>query len=127
MADIRGRAAFAAALTLALTAAVDAAAADADRGGELFRSRCGVCHSLDANRVGPALRGVFGRKAGKAQGFSYSPAVRSADLVWNDRTLEIWLSNPQAFVPGQRMNFRIPVEADRADIIAFLRRESAAQ
>ena len=54
---------------LVLAAAVDAAAADAARGQELYESRCGGCHSLDANRVGPAHRGVYGRKSGSAPGF----------------------------------------------------------
>jgi cytochrome c len=51
-------------------AAPTAAAADAGRGRELYESRCGGCHSLDANRVGPAHRGVYGRKAGAAPGFT---------------------------------------------------------
>lgn len=109
---------------LALAAAADAAAADAGRGRELYESRCGGCHSLDANRVGPAHRGVYGRKAGSAPDFSYSPAVRNATVVWEEKTLNAWLTNPQALIPGQRMNFRVALPADRADIIAYLRRES---
>ena len=111
---------------LAVVAAVvdTAAAADAARGQELYESRCGGCHSLDANRVGPAHRGVYGRKAGSAPNFSYSTAVRSAAVVWQDKTLDAWLTNPQALIPGQRMNFRVALPADRADIIAYLRQQS---
>lgn len=117
---------FAPLLTGALTmaAAATTAAADAERGHELYESRCGGCHSLDANRVGPAHRGVYGRKAGTAPGFGYSPAVRNATVVWEEATLDAWLTNPQALIPGQRMNFRVSAAQDRADIIAYLRQES---
>ena len=109
---------------LALAAAVPAAAADASRGQELYESRCGGCHSLDANRVGPAHRGVYGRKAGSAPNFSYSTAVKSSTVVWEERALDAWLTNPQAVIPGQRMNFRVALAEDRADIIAYLRQQS---
>jgi cytochrome c len=106
-------------------AGAPAEAADVDRGGDLYESRCCGCHSLDTNRVGPMHRGVFGRKAGSVAGFAYSPAVRNATLVWNEATLDRWLANAQAVVPGTRMNFRVANAEDRADIIAFLKRESA--
>ena len=109
---------------LALTAAGEAAAADAQHGQELYESRCGGCHSLDANRVGPAHRGVYGRKAGSAPKFNYSPAVKSSSVVWEEKTLDAWLTNPQALIPGQRMNFRVAAAEDRADIIAYLRQQS---
>jgi cytochrome c len=110
---------------LAGAAAVDtAAAADAAHGQELYESRCGGCHSLDANRVGPAHRGVYGRKAGTAPNFSYSTAVKNATVVWQEKTLDAWLINPQALIPGQRMNFRVALPEDRADIIAYLRQQS---
>jgi cytochrome c len=112
------------ALTLALAVAADAAAADAAHGQELYESRCGGCHSLDANRVGPAHRGVYGRKAGSAPNFNYSLAVKNATVVWGERTLDAWLTNPQALIPGQRMNFRVATGEDRADIIAYLRQQS---
>ena len=107
-----------------LAVAVDATAADAERGKELYDSRCGGCHSLDANRVGPAHRGVFGRAAGTAPGFPYSTAVKNSGVVWNETTLAAWLTNPQALIPGQRMNFRVALPEDRSDIIAYLRQQS---
>ena len=60
-------------------------AADAARGRELYETRCIACHSIDANRVGPAHRGVFGRKAGSVRDYDYSPAVawpRSSGRLW---------------------------------------------
>ena len=110
-----------------LAVAVDATAADADHGKELYESRCGGCHSLDANRVGPAHRGVFGRTAGTAPGFNYSTAVKKSGVVWSETTLDAWLTNPQALIPGQRMNFRVALPEDRADIIAYLRQQSGQQ
>jgi cytochrome c len=101
---------------------------DALRGARLYDSRCTGCHALDSNRVGPLHRGVFGRRAGGVAGYAYSPALANADLTWNEATLDRWLSNPQALLPGQRMNLRVKDAQDRADIIAFLRqvsRESA--
>lgn len=97
---------------------------NADRGRDLYESRCFGCHSLDANRIGPQHRGVYGRKAGSAPGFTYSPALQNSAVVWNDETLMRWLSNPQELIPGQRMNFRVSLPQDRTDIIAYLRKES---
>lgn len=102
-----------------------AAGQDAARGRDLYESRCFACHSLDADRVGPRHRGVYGRKAGGVAGFGYSPALRNAQVVWNDATLDRWLSDPQKLIPGQRMNFRVARTEDRADIIAYLKQESA--
>jgi cytochrome c len=101
--------------------ASSALAADAAHGAALYNSRCIACHSPDANRVGPKHRGVFGRKAGSLPDFTYSKAVKSAGVVWDDATLDRWLADPQAFIPGQRMNFRVADPTDRADLIAYLK------
>jgi cytochrome c len=98
-----------------------ALAADAGRGKQLYESRCIGCHSIDENRVGPAHRGVFGRKAGAAKGFDFSPALKASRMIWNEKTLDRWLTNPEATIPGQRMGFSVPKAADRADIIEYLR------
>ena len=100
------------------------AAGDATRGEQLYESRCMACHSLDANRVGPMHRGVYGRKAGSVPDFVYSVALTSSPIVWSDTTLNRWLTDPEALIPGQRMNIRVLSADDRADLIAFLRRES---
>jgi cytochrome c len=116
---------FAAGFVLAyVCAGTPAFAADAEHGQQLYESRCSACHSLDANRVGPMHRGVFGRKAGSVAKFAYSPAVKSAGLTWDETTLDRWLTNPQDLIPGQRMNFRVALPEDRADIIAYLKKES---
>jgi cytochrome c len=97
---------------------------DAARGAVLYQDQCGACHSLDANRVGPAHRGVYGRKAGSAPGFAYSPGVKKSKIIWGDATLNKWLTNPQAMVPGARMGFSLADPVRRADVIAYLKQES---
>jgi cytochrome c len=95
--------------------------ADATRGKQLYESRCIGCHSLDENRAGPAHRGLFGRKAGSVEGFEYSDAVKKSKVIWDERTLDRWLANPEKLIPGQKMGFSVSAPADRADIIEYLR------
>lgn len=109
---------------LLAAAATPALAGDPARGEQLYESRCIACHSLDANRVGPMHRGVYGRKAGSVPGFAYSPALTASSVVWTADTLDRWLTDPQSLIPGQRMNFRVALPDDRADIIAYLKQES---
>ena len=101
-----------------------AQAADATRGKELYESRCGGCHSLDQDRIGPRHRGLIGRKAGAVAGFEYSPALRASRIVWSSQTLDAWLTNPERLIPGQRMNYSVPDAADRAALIAYLEAQS---
>ena len=117
--------AFVAALLAALTLPA-LAAGDADAGRALYQARCTACHSLDYNGVGPAHRGVFGRAAAQAPGFAYSEALKSAHVVWNEETLDRWLTDPEKFVPGQRMGINVSEAKDRADVIAFLKKASSA-
>ena len=114
--------AFAAALA-ALGAAVPLAPAlaqDAAKGKMVFESRCVGCHSLETNRIGPALGTVIGRKAGSHPGFGYSPALKAAAHVWDAEKLATWLANPQAFVPGAVMPFRLGDEPERKNVAAYL-------
>jgi len=97
-----------------------AQAQSAARGQTLFASRCTACHSLDANRVGPALQTVVGRKAGTAKDYDYSPALAGAGHRWNRALLLAWLTDPEKVVPGQRMGYRVEDAADREDLVAYL-------
>ncbi len=94
-------------------------AADIAAGKRVFETRCIGCHALDQNRVGPALGTVIGRKAGTAPGFNYSDALKSAGHVWDVDKLATWLINPQAFVPGAVMPFRLGDDRERADVAAY--------
>ncbi len=100
------------------------AAGDASRGAQMFRA-CAACHTLTAgeHRTGPSLAGMYGRKAGTAEGFQrYSDALRNSGLVWDARTLDGWLRDPAALLPGNAMAFRgLPEARDRDDLIAYLR------
>jgi cytochrome c len=97
---------------------------DAVRGKDVFERRCAGCHSLDQNREGPRLRGVFGRISGTVSDFDYSPAVKQAHITWNDVSLERWLADPDTFVPANNMEFRVTKPQERSDLIRFLK-ESA--
>ena len=84
---------------IAIDASKAAVAGNAQRGATLYQDKCTGCHSIDSNRVGPAHRGVFGRKAGLAPGFAYSPGLKKSKIIWNDATLDRGLTNPQATIP----------------------------
>jgi cytochrome c len=95
---------------------------DAARGENKFGD-CAACHKLEAgtNNVGPSLHGVFGRKAGEIADFRYSPAMKRSAIVWTPETLDKFISEPQAMVPGNRMPYAGMASAgDRADLIAYL-------
>jgi cytochrome c len=93
------------------------------RGQRIF----GACaaHSLqpDQNMTGPSLADLWGRKAGNLPSFNrYSPALKSANVIWNDKTLNDWITDPQHFVPGNQMTFAgIKDARQRADLLAFLK------
>jgi cytochrome c len=97
---------------------------DAQRGKELFEKRCGGCHSLDKDKEGPRLGNVFGRKAGTISTFKYSDSLKSAQVVWNEASLDKWLVNTDSVVPDNDMDFHVPKADERADIIQFLRLSS---
>lgn len=112
---------------LLLASAVHAAGGDAVRGQAAYEARCGGCHSVAADRVGPRHAGVFGRRAGSVEGFAYSDALRKSGLTWDAVSLERWLADPEALVPGQRMGYRLNDAQARADIVAYLATLSAAR
>jgi cytochrome c len=107
-----------------------AAAGDSESGARAFRA-CAACHTVVPGRhmTGPSLADTWGRKAGAAAGFGrYSPALRSSGVVWSERTLDAWLANPQALVPGNWMTFAgINDPRVRADLISFLRSVAAGR
>ncbi len=94
---------------------------DIERGRALFEKRCTGCHSLDQDKEGPRLRGVYGRRAGTIASFEYSDALKNAHIVWYDATLDKWLTDTDALIPGSDMAFHVPKPEERAGIIRFLR------
>ena len=97
------------------------AGGDVERGKELYQSLCSSCHSMPYSGTGPAHLGLFGRKAGGRDDYSYSPALKASAIVWNEATLDAWLADPEKTVPGQKMGAGVPAAQDRADLIAFLK------
>ena len=65
--------------------------------------------------------GVFGRKAGSVSDYDYSDAVKKSKVVWNEKTLDQWLTNPEKVIPGQKMGYTLGEAADRTDVIAYLK------
>jgi cytochrome c len=96
------------------------AAGNAARGAQAYEARCSGCHSVEFDRIGPRHAGLLGRRAGSIAGFEYSNALKGSNVVWNEQTLERWLADPEALVPGQRMGYSLADAAVRADVIAYL-------
>jgi cytochrome c len=113
--------------TLSKSAGVSEAAlagdGDAVHGKAVFEKRCTGCHALEADREGPRLAGVFGRKAGSVAGFTYSAGLKNLGVTWNDATLEKWLSDPDIVVPDNNMSFSVPKAEERRDLIAYLKQQ----
>ncbi len=101
-----------------------AAEDDVALGARAFRA-CAACHSVEANRnmTGPSLADIWNRKAGSVSSFPrYSEAIKSSDVIWNEKTLDGYLENPAQFLPGNHMTFPgVPDEKTRKSIIAFLK------
>ena len=93
---------------------------DPAQGQALFQDRCGMCHVLGGQGMGPELTGVVGRKSAIVPGFSYTPALAASGLTWTPDNLDRWLADPRALVPGTAMRIKVLVAGDRRDLIAYL-------
>ena len=95
---------------------------------QLFQE-CISCHSMAPGRhlVGPSLAGIWGRNAGIAKGFNrYSDALKSSQVVWTVETMDSWLSDSQAFIPGNQMMFKgVKNRQVREELIGLLKKEIA--
>jgi len=99
------------------------AAGDAAAGEAVFKKTCAVCHTTEVgkNKIGPSLFGVVGRHSASLSDYTYSDAMKKADKTWDDQTLDTYLTNPRALVPGTKMIFvGLKSDEDRQNIIAFL-------
>ncbi|MBM3523299.1 MAG: cytochrome c family protein [Alphaproteobacteria bacterium] len=107
----------------AVLAAAPSSAQDLEKGRQSFH-KCEACHSLDVGKgkIGPHLSGVFGRVSGTIVEFSYSTALKNAKIVWDEKTMDEYLTAPAKFVKGGKMAFPgLPNEKERKDLIAFLK------
>lgn len=97
--------------------------------GEKAFLLCAACHHLEkdkGHKVGPNLHGVFGRKAGTAEGFTYSEAVKNSGIIWSEETIINWLTKPTDYIPGTTMAFIGIKNKERQDaLINYLKEETS--
>jgi cytochrome c len=94
-------------------------------GKSLYDAKCGGCHAIDDNRVGPLHRGVVGRKVASVPGYEYSPALKRLGGTWTRERIDKFLQGPQDLAPGSKMYFSLDDSEQRRDIIAYLATLSA--
>ena len=118
-------------LAAALVAGASAPALAQDAaGGERTFAQCRACHQSGEpakNAVGPVLNGLFGRKAGTIEGYSYSAANKNSGITWDEATFREYIKDPKAKVPGTKMVYAGLKDEKRIDdLIAFLKQYDAA-
>ena len=91
-----------------------------------FNDHCRECHAFDKddNRLGPSLYGVVGRKAGTEPGYNFSESLKGSGITWDAATLDKWIADPQAVIPGNTMSppyNGISDDTIRKKIVAFLK------
>jgi cytochrome c len=108
---------------LVIGSSIGLAAGDPTAGQHVFAVRCGVCHATEpgVNKIGPSLKGVFGRKSGSETGFDYSSALKAAAITWDEQTLDQFIKNPGDDVHGTKMVVSLPDSNDRQNVIAYLK------
>jgi cytochrome c len=99
--------------------------ANPDHGRDLFERRCTGCHSLNSDKEGPRLSGVYGRKAGSVASFKYSDSLKKADITWDEASLDKWLTDPDKFIADNDMDFHLEKPDERAAVIAYLKQLSS--
>jgi len=119
--------AFVVCIAATLAGGAASAAGDIEAGRKLYQSQCAACHSVEFNGVGPAHKGVYGRRIGQAPGYDYSPALKTATKHWTPENLDKWLSDPEKFLPGQKMGISLDSAADRSNVIEYLKSLSARE
>jgi glucose/arabinose dehydrogenase/cytochrome c2 len=114
-------------ISATIVSAQNTPSGNVERGNQFYQTSCALCHSdhLSSDnavivKLGPTLVGVMGRKAGTSPHFGFSQPLKDSGLVWNAETLDRYLADPTALVPGTSMPAPTPEASDRADVIAYL-------
>lgn len=114
---------FAASVAFAASAGQAFAAGDAAAGEKVF-AKCKACHQIGEgakNAVAPQLNGLSGRKAGAADGYNYSEAMKNSGITWDEASFKEFIKNPKAKVPGTKMIFQgLAADADQDNVWAYL-------
>jgi cytochrome c len=106
---------------LALSHAIQAADCDVSAGQQTFQTKCGACHTLDADHVGPRLAGVVGRPIGSIPGFKYSKDLAGANNTWTVEQLDRWLASPANMFPDTAMAFGgLRNASERQTVLCYL-------
>jgi cytochrome c len=99
----------------------------AKEGEAIFKRTCAVCHTTEPgkNKIGPSLAGIVGSKSADVPGFAFSDAMKKAGLTWDEATLDKYLTDPKAVVPGTKMIFvGLKKPEERAAVIDYLKTQS---
>jgi cytochrome c len=111
-------------LGLALAGSIGAASAQDAASGEAAFKKCQVCHDVGEgarNKLGPILNGLDGRKAGTVEGYNYSEANKSSDIIWSEATFKEYLIDPSEKMPGTKMMYSNKNEQENDDLWAYLK------
>lgn len=110
------------ALIITASSSTVLAAGDQAAGEKVFVAHCAACHTTapGENKIGPSLAGIVGSKSGSVPGFDFSPAMKEANVTWDDANLDKFLANPVGFIHGTKMFVDLPSETDRQNVIAYL-------
>ena len=105
-----------------------ALAQDAAAGEKIF-AQCRACHQVGPtakNAVGPVLNGLFGRKAGTIEGYTYSEPNKNSGITWDEATFADYIKDPRAKIPGTKMVYPGLKDEQRIkDLIAYLKQFDA--
>ncbi len=113
-------------LSILLFGLSEAYAVDVSKGRDYFIGNCIGCHAFACNKVGPSLGGLFGRKAGSAEGYEkyYSDELKNHGVVWDENTLDEWFTDPGRIVTTVMAQVgKIDDPVQRQEVIAFLKTE----
>jgi cytochrome c2 len=113
-------------LTILLFSSSEVYSVDVSKGRDYFIGNCIGCHAFACNKEGPSLGGLFGRKAGSAEGYEayYSDELKNYGVVWDENTLDVWFTDPGRIVVGVMAKYgKIDDAVQRQEVIAFLKTE----
>ena len=100
---------------------------DINHGEKVFK-KCAACHLVNkggANKIGPALYGILGRKVASKEDYKYSKAMANYDKDWTFEEMNGYLKKPQSYIKGTKMAFAgLRKEKDRASVILYLNKNS---